>query len=583
MNNKFNELQKKLTLNGFLLTLIIILFLALCLYQINKPILHEQIYYLFAANSIIHTGVPIFGFDGYNYPELTQGIGHPPVYLYTLLFFIKLFGFNYFGFKFSGIFFTILTSILLYFTGKLIFKENKIIPLLASFLYLIHPFVIQSALFVSIDPGVLTFLTLSFIYLFLKYKLEKYYLLTLISALILWTKFSSFIVLIGSVFVYCLFFGENKKRNISLLFLISIISAVIFLISFYIYTNIYGLSFFETFRLNSEVFSYNVLSGILLKILRSVYEFKNFVIWLTLPLFLYLIYKLMLYLYNSFKRKLSFFEEYALCFFICSLGFFTFLGLNYAGFAKHFIIMMPLLSLVFADDIANYFKDIKIKPTLIIFIVAIFLYLFFIIKDPIYLGDVWKALPIVSLATISLILPVIIKSLLILIPLLFVIFYFKFDFVKSILFYSLIFMLYSTLFMVPLNYSTNIYYGDTGLNEAINYLEQDVNKTEIASLIVPHQIAFYWNKGYDYSQIKNNAYLYSVANYYIFDKEFFKVLKISPNNTYLIIYEHNLYRTAGVKELTDLNFDFVKQEGTYLIYKIKKDKGKLEYPKGFEV
>ena len=85
------------------------------------------------------------------------------------------------------------------------------------------------------------------------------------------------------------------------------------------------------------------------------------------------------------------------------------------------------------------------------------------------------------------------------------------------------------------------------------------------------------------SQIKNNAYLYSVANYYIFDKEFFKVLKISLNNTYLIIYEHNLYRAQGIRELTDLNFDFVKQEGTYLIYKIKKDKNELEYPKGFEI
>ena len=102
----------------------------------------------------------------------------------------------------------------------------------------------------------------------------------------------------------------------------------------------------------------------------------------------------------------------------------------------------------------------------------------------------------------------------------------------------------------------------------MDYVEEQT-EGQIATIIAPHQFIFIWNKGGDYSEVNNNALLYSAPNYYIFGDKFFNKIELTKNNTYLIIYEHDIYRTSGVKEHLENNFDFLKQIGYYRIYKYK--------------
>ncbi|MDD5650610.1 MAG: glycosyltransferase family 39 protein [Candidatus Nanoarchaeia archaeon] len=559
--------------NACIFSAIIVFFLIMCLVRINKPLTDEQTFLVYGANAIINTGASYFSFEGPNLLP-TTGIEHPPLYLYTLVLFIQLFGYNLFGLKFSGIFFTILNSILIYFMTKLIIKDNKLIPFLASFLYLIHPLVFENAVFLSLDGGILTFSTILFIYVFLKYKLEKPIWLVLIFLFSLWIKFTSFPVLIASVFFYYLFFEkENKFKNIFNLGLISLISVFLFGLTFYIYSYLINYDFLHPFiYLTAGKFGHR--TSILLNLLRSAYVFKSFIFWITPPLFIYIIYKLFSYTSKTIKKELPFPTSYLFCYLFSALAFFTALGVDYLGFPKHYIILLPVLSIILAIDIFRNFKDFKISYDLLIILLLVPIYLFIFVKDPMYYDALWKALPIIDSSIIWMVLDILKRLALILLPLPILFLYFKYyhkkGFLFSVVFYSLILMIYSSAYLIYVPYNTGINQGDTGLQETIDYLKMNVNQSTMATLLVPQQINFIWNNGKDLAYIGNNAYLYNVKNYYLFSKLFFNKVIIQKDNTYLVLYERDLHRTKGIKEITESNFDFVKDIGTYKIYKIRK-------------
>jgi len=160
---------------------------------------------------------------------------------------------------------------------------------------------------------------------------------------------------------------------------------------------------------------------------------------------------------------------------------------------------------------------------------------------------------------------VILKMFLIIIPIFFAYFILK-DIKKTLITISLSFIIYASIFTSLSPYSTNIHYGDYGLNDAVSYVE-NLTDSKNSTIIGLYQFSYVYNRGGDFSEVNNNAYMYPAGNYYLYGENFFEKIKITPNNTYLIMYPEDKYRRPGIKEHLEKNFTFVKQIGYYQIYK----------------
>jgi hypothetical protein len=214
-------------------------------------------------------------------------------------------------------------------------------------------------------------------------------------------------------------------------------------------------------------------------------------------------------------------------------------------------------------DYKNKLSKMKILLILLVLLVSINYYLF-AVGDPFFTPDVWM---VYQNFDYSVIWTVMLKVFLIILPIFFSYLIFR-DIKESLIVISISFIIYASIFTALSPYSTTIHYGDYDLNEAVSYVENLTNN-KTATVIGLYHFSYVYNKGGDYSEINNNAYMYPAGNYYLYGEDFLKKVKITENNTYLIMYPQDKYRRPGIKENLEENFIFLKQIGYYEIYKYK--------------
>ena len=547
--------------------LFLIIFLVLTSIQIYKPLMNEEVLFAYMIKNTADNFVPSLNEIGYGF-EREHGFYHPPLYLYVGAFFLKIFGENLIAFKIQGIIFSILTSLVILKIANHLFPEKEGIGIFAACLYLIHPFVIQSSLFMDIDGGILTFFTTLSVYEFLKNKLTKPWLTGLILFIILWIKFTSFIILPTVFLLYLLLFERKEKvKKIWKIILICVSALVLFLLTFYILTYFVGAEFIQPFSQNTGRKIALLLKGDLFgNILRWGSIAKNLFMWVTPPLAIWLFLDLGGIALRTLKNKAKDYEKIFFIFIIISVIFFISSGINYTGWAKHFIVIMPFVCILLSRGAFNIFRK---KENILKFVILAGIiggYYLFIIKDPLFTPDIWM---VFSQFNMGLIFKILFKIELIIFPFLIIAFIIK-DIKKAFIFLTICFIVYSALFTSVANYSTNVNYGDYGLKELVAYMEKETGGRE-ATIIAQNQFLYLWNKDDAYYKMHRNSYTYLVGYYYNYIEKYYDKMVKVPDNTYVIIYEHDIYRTKGFKEHLESNFDFIKQVGYYQIYKIREN------------
>lgn len=548
---------------------ILLFFLLLTLVQINKPIRGEQDFFAYGAHKLADGEKPEFSFTGYH-KEKMSALAHPPLYLYSMALFVKIFGYNLFALKFSGILFTILTSFILFMIAKGMFQKNSHLPVIAVFLYLVNPLTIQSTLMLDMDGGILTFLTVSTIFCFMKYRLSRPFLLGFIIFLCLWVKTTSFVIISLGLFIFIVFFdnedkiiSKEKAKKVFKLIALFTISLIIFLISYYVYAFLIGMDSTEFIKHNLlQKFENRDLANVLL---RAGGGIKTFIIWVNPVVSLFLGFIFLRDFKKIIKKELDKSQIIVYIIIITAIIFFAVTGVAVSGIGKYFAFLVPLISLLLALEISKIkFSRKLIVAALVISIVIIEYYLLFL-GDPIYTREIWM---VFSQFNISLVLSVTLKILIILLPLPLLYFVFKRDLMVSMIILIFIFSIYSATYTSFVKYSTNNNYGDYGIEEVVQYLHK-LTEDKNATIIAERGVAYLWDNGNYLDEKNNNAYVYVAQEYYLYGKKFFNDSVVVPNNTYLVIYEQNLYRILGFKENLKENFEFLNKMRYYQIYKAK--------------
>ncbi|KKT25431.1 glycosyltransferase family 39 protein [Candidatus Pacearchaeota archaeon] len=531
----------------------------------NQPFQGDEVVFPECAKQVIETGKPIINHSIYR-PNF-ECLWHPPLYIYLLSANISIFGDNNYSIRAVQGFFSLLSIILVFFITKNIFKEKDFkdeASLLAAFLYALSPLLIQGSIVTDIDGGLLNFVTLLFLFFFVRN--SSFYVLVPSLLLVFWSKFSSPVILFVGIMAYYIVNKEWKKsaKIISLF----VITAILFMITFWIYSSSFDLDFFgptgnvfSKERVSSNRFTY-------LGFVKSAWALKSFS-YFVIPFFVLLFLLLSFYFYKDLiskkdwdktERKLLIFNLISLS----GIAMFTYLGASAWGFPKHFhAALAPMFIFTVGalflkkKEILTFFENKRNIILIAILFVILAFYVLIFITDPLMpefdatakAADLGYAIvSILKTFTLYVLIPLIIAS---------IVFYFVKGYSKTdkililLLLLVIFFSIYINILHASTSHSSYYRYGDTGVLETVNYIKQNN--------IDSRQVATYGNIGY----------YFGMSNYYdiIFvylDENTFKEKVIENNDIrYIIIFQRDIDR---IGEDNMAKFKFTKQIGSYLIY-----------------
>ena len=140
----------------------LILFSILVSGSISKDYIMDEVDFSASGKAIADMGVPLF----YRSEELPSmyGLWHPPLMIYLIGASFLLFGQSEVSARIVPFIFSLCTVVLIYLIALRLTKRNDV-AIIASLLYTINPFVIQSSILLDIDGGLLTFAIMLFFYL----------------------------------------------------------------------------------------------------------------------------------------------------------------------------------------------------------------------------------------------------------------------------------------------------------------------------------------------------------------------------------------------------------------------------------
>ncbi|MDP3026139.1 MAG: glycosyltransferase family 39 protein [Nanoarchaeota archaeon] len=551
----------KITKTKIFLSIIIIIHLTFIFFSAGQLYYGDYVYFITAAKEI--ASGHITGHFGYLDGRLDQNMSsmliHPPTYVYLLSLFIYLFGENTYSIRSVSTLFAIGVIILIYLITKRILKtrdieESEKWALIAAFIYAINPMTIQNSILVDIDGGLLNFFVLLFIYLYISKK-NLYYLVPSLF-MVFASKMLAPMVLFASLLLLNL--GAKNYKEIFRVIKLFIIAGGSFFLSFILYASLFNLGWRPLFFHNSILTYLGYFINSPFRVLfQSLWGFKTFFYFATpflIFLFIIVSYKI---LKNTFEYKTDYINKnkdlillwiYA----IITLAIIFLSGISGWNFTKHHIAAIPS-----AIILIIYFTPKKIinieKAIPLILITSLLLLGYFII----FLGD--PIIPEIEgrVATTSFIevaKPVLIRILLYgIIPI-----FLCWGLIRRIpkkkiwltLFFLVIFTsIYLDIIQAKADYSTHNLYGDRGLEEVIDFMQDKP----------PEQILCYVHVVYflDYKETYELTSLY-------YNKP--KLMETLPNINWIILYPKDI-TLIGKDTLKD--FELEKEIGSYKILKRK--------------
>lgn len=493
----FSKLENK---KYIILILILILGLILRFQELNKPFQRDETRFVETIKNTNELGKPIYNLNSIDLETETTGKNitifdhHPPLYIFFLNIFSKIFGYNEVALRFSMVFFSMVSIILVYLLGKNLFGEEY--GLLSSFILAISRLHVEYSQQIDIDGSFLTFFfLLSALYFinFLKLNKKNYIFLLILSlSLSILTKITSFILIFSIFFILI----RYRKKYILKIFVPVFVINLIFLFYF---SYFYSVNYF--FGPIKHVIKYSTTkSG---DIFFKFYEFVGIFTWdFTIPLILLSV----LSIYYFLKKK-----EPSYKFILYFTLFYTSANIVILGIMRYFIPIVPFLSLMtskFVIDNLNLKKHFKLI-ILTSSIIIIFFHLLHIRTDVDFLKNIKDNIFYISIPyTISL---------------------FPFIFVKNKKYFLIV------LFSLYIGY--NIYFSIESINPIYSprfynsiYIARDLIRSLPSNsiIITSHDIAYY-----------SGINFYQSDTFLIYEK-FVKVL--SKNHpVYILDYRTNSF------------------------------------------
>jgi len=328
---------------------IVVTYLAIALAQVGESFVIDEMEFPRLAEAVAETGRPVY-YRGEESPT-HLGIFHPPLYGYTLGGWIALFGFSEVTVRLFGVLLMIGTAWTGVRTVKLLDLAGRWGPPLFLGLFLLHPYVIQSALLPDIDGTVLLFATVLLFYEIVRVARTEDALRTstlrlgLALALAFASKLTSVIVL-PALFVGILL-GRGLKRAVVLTGLPTLVGGALFLTAWWALAAIADLPF-------AFPFEFTIQSGLkggvseagIGEILRRLIPTQPTIYWLgiLLPTMAVVGTGVLVAQWKSHPER-----RVALMFTLWSFGaiaFFSMISGPPFGFPKYFITAIPSMAIV---------------------------------------------------------------------------------------------------------------------------------------------------------------------------------------------------------------------------------------------
>ena len=369
----------------------------------DRPLRWDETEYAAQAKGVLRHGVPqiLFGEDSYarRYEKEATGyaahygLWHPPLYVYLLALHTRFFGDSIGSYRMFGLLCSLGTLIILWMICKRVFgpKDFPISVAATIVLTVLNPLFIQGILYV--DPEtVLMPLVLLLLYGFIQYppyergNFGGLCCLGGIFAITLWAKWSTPLIIIPAVFIYCVALGRWREgfRN---LFYVTAFGGVLFCISWLLYGYITGLPidfplrFSYLNRLSQLGFGYGHVS-----ILTSV---RYFFLYLSLPFAMLALVAVI----ASIKRikegaQATAYEPQLLLALAGSI-----IALAYIFWiptvGKYTVVLVPIFSVLVSGLIAKRFISyVTVNPKVSVILMT-FVFIFYLI----YVGDPVRASP----------------------------------------------------------------------------------------------------------------------------------------------------------------------------------------------
>jgi 4-amino-4-deoxy-L-arabinose transferase-like glycosyltransferase len=516
---------------NILKSVIISIFVIFIGVQASKKFVLDEIDFPAVAHATSESGVPIYYRSEQNQAHL--GTYHPPLYIYSLAAFVKVFGFSEFTVRIFGALCTLITAYLTILIGLKLLPQREssnVFTVIFLSIFLTHPYTFANATLPDIDQTVLPITISLYIYLLLRNlpslsqfslnlsanekSVPSVILLSFIFSLNLWAKLTTPLALLPLSFLILFICGSSFKRCFLVVTSVAAVGVLIFIITYYIYCYFFNLPFEYTFKFLIDSFLKGTASNgpqtsTIYKILSNLSYLKYFSNWISIS-FIFIFFVSFFYLLlKSNKTKSEYILTALTLFGLFVTIFYISLISPFGGFFKY-----PFTVFTFLILPISYFLTLLIFPLqynkinndrhigkwltpasqnllpfiiFITFFVSSFLYQAIINKDT----SIRLNQPTPFYLLFSVFFLAIIFSFLC-----------KYNSTRFYLKCSIIIFLASLLgsqlgisrFQALAKYPTKYDYGKTGMDETISYLKSRVNPSEVIWSM--KDIGYYVNNRY---------------------------------------------------------------------------------------
>lgn len=484
---------KKQTIFLILIVATVLLFIFLVALQGGKRFSLDEMDFPTVSKATSHSLKPVW-YKGEQTPA-QSGLFHPPLYIYSLAFFIRTLGFSEMTVRLFGLLCTLISAYLLIRILRLFKFKNRWGEVLLLGLFLLNPYTIACVTVPDIDTTVLPITMLLFMYLCLRFywtaDLSKKYEVLLLGAffaLNLWAKLTTPLMLPIFVFSLLLICRFSLLNAFIKTVKITVAGALMFLVTYFIYTKAVSLPMSYTFHFLIESFTKgtNGNQTLITKVLNNAANAKTQIFWFTIPFsFIYLTSLLGITFDKkrdqeaNIVRLLAYFGLAVLIFYMCLIA-------PFGGFFKYPFPIFGLMALTIVLYYQRFLAAIKINP----YIAGSILAIFFLIEthffsDKAFLNhDVFKGMLYFGLAVLAGFGLLYARKTSA---------YAKLAFVY-LLFVVIGYQIGISRVQAISTYPTKYLYGQRGADETINYLKLNTKNNEIIWSM--KDIGFYVNDKY---------------------------------------------------------------------------------------
>jgi hypothetical protein len=499
-----DEAEAKMNYKKLLIISLIFLIVAGVAFRflsINKDITGEETDFVKPALALQETGKSTYYHSGQQ-PNQT-GLLHPPMYILTLSVLLNN-SFLEASARFPNVAFSLLTALLIYlFCVNLISrKNNKIIGLIASTLFLVNYYVLSMSLTIDIDMFS-TFFTFAFLYSMLMFSRSRENIYLALAGILLFCSIFNrypiaFLVFV-SLGVYYLVNRELRK-DFKRYFLVGFFAGAAFFAVWAVYSTVIEpgtfLSFFEhNARLGSEN-----LSSLGVYLGSFALNISQFIRLFTLPAVILMILSFVYFMKTAEKPIKS-----LLIYSLSILVLFTFISRPAFGYPRYFMTLFPGVCILISLFVYEVLQGIKLERKTLLLIVSSFAISLLILLLLFPQGAFYQSNGLIKATN----LPDFAFNLLASLPLVFAIFA-KGRKKMAILILCALLLSYSLYF--DINYVAH----NSHIKETANYLNERTSANDL--VIAPKAVGFYLHSPFyvnDYTKPPMNFSTLFLKEYFI--------------------------------------------------------------------